>query len=108
MTETENFEEDLFADLYDDNDTSAKGPPAPAPVAEPPDNDQQKSLPRPSNDANENEHMHHDGGEEEDDDEVDFNLGGGSNNAVAAPPQDTGSSTPPYGTVHKASAKDDG
>ncbi|KAK9438683.1 heterogeneous nuclear ribonucleoprotein HRP1 [Metarhizium brunneum] len=108
MTEPENFEEDLFADLYDDNDAAAKPPPAPVPVAEPSTNDQQNSAPRPSDAANDDEEMHHDGGDEEDDDDVDFNLGGGSSNAVAAPHQDPGSSTPPYGTVHKASAKDDG
>ncbi|OAQ72081.1 heterogeneous nuclear ribonucleoprotein HRP1 [Pochonia chlamydosporia 170] len=108
MTEPENFEEDLFADLYDDND-AAKAAPAPVPVAEPamPRSHEQNSAPKPSDHANEDEHMHQDA-DDDDDDEVDFNLGGGSNSAVAAPPQDPGSSTPPYGTVHKASAKDDG
>lgn len=47
---------------------------------------------------------------DDDDDDVDFNLGGGSTslgNTVAVKEEEA--PTPPqYGTVHKASAKDDG
>jgi RNA-binding protein Musashi len=46
--------------------------------------------------------------EDDDDDDVDFNLGGASNTAIRAAQTDNGSSPPPYGTVHKASAKEDG
>lgn len=50
--------------------------------------------------------------DDDDDDEVDFNLGGGgagaSNNASYSQPHDLAPSPPPYGTVHKASAKEDG
>jgi RNA-binding protein Musashi len=53
--------------------------------------------------------MNQDAQEDEDDDDVDFNLGGGSHsNSAVAVAHDTGASTPPYGTVHKSSAKDDG
>ena len=72
------------------------------------------------------QHMGHEQEEEEeddDDDDVDFNLGGGSgggSGAVAPSGGDTNmhqpsasghddrQSTPPYGSVHRASAKDEG
>ena len=46
--------------------------------------------------------------QDDDDDDVDFNLGGSgsANHAVAA--HDDMPTPPPYGTVHKASAKEDG
>lgn len=56
--------------------------------------------------------MEHDAAEEDqdddDDDEVDFNLGGGSSSIAPAVQHHDAPSTPPYGTVHRASAKDDG
>ena len=46
--------------------------------------------------------------DDDDDDDIDFNLGGGSSSMMnAVQPEDTGS-PPPFGTVHKASAKEDG
>lgn len=46
---------------------------------------------------------------DDDEDDVDFNLGGGgASNNTNMMPQDDMPSTPPYGTVHKASAKEDG
>jgi RNA-binding protein Musashi len=46
---------------------------------------------------------------DDDEDDVDFNLGGGGHsNNTNMMPQDDMPSTPPYGTVHKASAKEDG
>lgn len=46
---------------------------------------------------------------DDDEDDVDFNLGGGgpSHNTNMMPHDDM-PATPPYGTVHKASAKEDG
>lgn len=111
MTEPENFEDDLFADLYDDNDTT-KAPPAPAvPAAESSKTENQSSAPTSNETTQQDHHMDQEGGDDddEDDDDVDFNLGGRDNsNTVAATSHDTDASTPPYGTVHKASAKDDG
>jgi RNA-binding protein Musashi len=55
------------------------------------------------------EHMTQD--QDDDDDDVDFNLGGGgyggSGHTGQADMHDD-APTPPYGTVHKASAKEDG
>lgn len=157
MTEPENFEDDLFADLYDchqlqprpglklklkpkssllashgltylrlrydDNDAS-KAPSAPvaAPVVEPSKTDDQVTTSTLNDHTQQDQTMHQDGGDDDpdddddDDDEVDFNLGGGGggsgsrddHNAAAASSHDVEASTPPYGTVHKASAKDDG
>jgi RNA-binding protein Musashi len=46
---------------------------------------------------------------DDDEDDVDFNLGGGgASTNTHMMPQDDMPSTPPYGTVHKASAKEDG
>ncbi|KAK2589461.1 hypothetical protein QQS21_012862 [Conoideocrella luteorostrata] len=112
MTEPENFEEDLFADLYDDNDATKTAPTqvAAAPIVEPPKAEDQNMAANTNDFTQQDATMHQDGeDDEEDDDDVDFNLGGRDNNmAVPAPNQDAGASTPPYGTVHKASAKDDG
>ncbi|OHE99128.1 nuclear polyadenylated RNA-binding protein [Colletotrichum orchidophilum] len=85
MTEPENFEEDLFADLYDD-DTPAKpaaaqqpAPAAPAPVADPQQSIETHVEPPPQAEpeyggGGGDDQMKYD--EEDDDDEVDFNLGG--------------------------------
>ncbi|KAF4121048.1 RNA-binding protein Musashi [Geosmithia morbida] len=122
MADPENFEEDLFADLYDDNDAS-KGPaPAPAPATAPP-----APAPAPvqetrtedaaghdhAHDAGAAEDMNQDQDDDDDDDDVDFNLGGGNAHtgpsAAVAQEQHVQAPTPPqYGSVHKASAKDDG
>ncbi|POR38414.1 Uncharacterized protein TPAR_01386 [Tolypocladium paradoxum] len=114
MTEPENFEEDLFADLYDDNDASktGPGPQAAAPAVEAPKVENDSAAPAAHEPAQpaDDEHMQQDADEDDDDDEVDFNLGGGGSSTAIPPPvqHDDAPSTPPYGTVHKASAKDDG
>ncbi|CCT68451.1 probable heterogeneous nuclear ribonucleoprotein HRP1 [Fusarium fujikuroi IMI 58289] len=119
MTEPENFEDDLFADLYDDNDAAkpASAPPAaapPAPEVQPPtnihnDNDDQNGM-QQHEETGGDEHMAQD--QDEDDDDVDFNLGGGGGYGGSGHTGQTDmhddASTPPYGTVHKASAKEDG
>ncbi|PHH68723.1 hypothetical protein CDD82_330 [Ophiocordyceps australis] len=108
MTEPENFEEDLFADLYDDNDvsrTAAAPKPADAPIQD------QGDEPAVANDAlrpDADEPMRHEAQEDQDEDEVDFNLGGGGASSTSKPEDNDGPSTPPYGTVHRASAKEDG
>ncbi|KAI6752638.1 hypothetical protein HG530_013390 [Fusarium avenaceum] len=131
MTEPENFEDDLFADLhaiiltrnsYDDNDgpkqTPAPAAPAPpAPEVQPPtntqndDHDLQNGTYQHQDTAGD-EHMIQD--QDDDDDDVDFNLGGGGGGGYGGAGH-TGqggmhddAQTPPYGTVHKASAKEDG
>ncbi|KAI9900195.1 hypothetical protein N3K66_004457 [Trichothecium roseum] len=123
MADQENFEDDLFADLYDDNDASkGQAAPAAAPAPQPVAPPSEPSAPE----SNMNDH--HAGGDnqgvdedDDDDDDVDFNLGGSSNmmQQQQPPPQqqqhqqqafqqeDMGNSPPP-GTVHKASAKEDG
>lgn len=136
MTEPENFEEDLFADLYEINNTSlpvflfhsdlfnssyddndapkpAAAPVAPpVPALEPSKPEEPSSASRVAERAQDDEAMQQDDAEEEeddDDDEVDFNLGGRDSGATApAVSHETEASTPPFGTVHKASAKDDG
>ncbi|KAF5651515.1 heterogeneous nuclear ribonucleoprotein HRP1 [Fusarium sp. NRRL 52700] len=120
MTEPENFEDDLFADLYDDNDAAkpASAPAAaapPAPEVQPPtnlhnnDNDDHNGM-QQHEETGGDEHMTQD--PDDDDDDVDFNLGGGggysgSGHTGQADMHDD-APTPPYGTVHKASAKEDG
>ncbi|KAM5359522.1 hypothetical protein ACJZ2D_014417 [Fusarium nematophilum] len=116
MTEPENFEEDLFADLYDDNDASRAAPPPvvaapPAPEVQPPNisnNDQNGTSQH--QDMGADERMAQD--QDDDDDDVDFNLGGGGSSGAGHTSQiaahDDAPTPPPYGTVHKASAKEDG
>ncbi|KAF6833960.1 hypothetical protein CPLU01_05255 [Colletotrichum plurivorum] len=125
MTEPENFEEDLFADLYDD-DGPAKpavaepaAAPAPAPAAAPAPVQGYETHAEPPPQAEPDhggDEMRYD--DEEDDDEVDFNLGGGSSNAGtvaphAPPPNGTGAvkhEEPTYSTstAKNPSAKEDG
>ncbi|KAF7537446.1 hypothetical protein G7Z17_g12854 [Cylindrodendrum hubeiense] len=120
MTEPENFEEDLFADLYEDNDASKPAPPpkAPAPVVPEPQPIHPSVNEQPGisydHDIGGDETMNQD--LDDDDDEVDFNLGGGGGGGGggmsnmmnhASAPEDV-PTPPPYGTVHKASAKEDG
>jgi RNA-binding protein Musashi len=45
----------------------------------------------------------------DDENDVDFNLGGGNaSSSTRVMPQDDMPTAPPYGTVHKASAREDG
>ncbi|KJZ78708.1 hypothetical protein HIM_02099 [Hirsutella minnesotensis 3608] len=115
MTEPESFEEDLFADLYDDNEAPKASAPAPETGGQSADNHEaqidnarheSETFHQPDH-AEQADHAADD--DDDDDDEVDFNLGGGSGNAMPAMQQiHDAPSTPPYGTVHKASAKEDG
>jgi RNA-binding protein Musashi len=71
------------------------------------DNDDHNATYQPQ-DAGGDEQMTQD--QDDDDDDVDFNLGGGggygSHTGQSGMHDDA--QTPPYGTVHKASAKEDG
>ncbi|KAK3327419.1 hypothetical protein B0T19DRAFT_400289 [Cercophora scortea] len=94
MTEPENFDDELFADLYNDDEPAAKAPAAAAPASE------QYSAAQPSapdnSDGNNNynqepaedtgQYQQYNNGEDrnvnddevdDDDDDVDFNLGNG-------------------------------
>ncbi|UQC84963.1 nuclear polyadenylated RNA-binding protein [Colletotrichum lupini] len=130
MTEPENFEEDLFADLYDD-DTSAKPAaaqqpaPPPAPVAVPQPSVETHAEPPPQSEpeyggGGGDDQMKYE--EEDDDDEVDFNLGGdgggggggGGGSTGYAPPSNgfagnkQEESTYSTSTAKNPSAKEDG
>lgn len=110
MTEPENFEEDLFADLYEDND-AAKASTASQVLAATDSKiaDDLGSIAQaqaPDIDGNGVEDM--DPQYDDDDDDVDFNLGGPTSMSQAVVAQEDTPQTPPYGTVHKASAKEDG
>ncbi|PNP59405.1 hypothetical protein THARTR1_00895 [Trichoderma harzianum] len=112
MTEAENFEDDLFADLYEDTDAKPT-----APVASAVQNTDTKAheqvepaaAPAPAGDE---DHAGYDAmnqDADDDEDDVDFNLGGGNaSSSTHVMPHDEMPTTPPYGTVHKASAKEDG
>jgi hypothetical protein len=118
MAEPENFEDDLFADLYDDNEAAPAAAPAAAPVP-------QYSHPVPEAPANTKPDAAPDNGaghiqgdgyggdyQEEnydDDDDVDFNLGNGSAGitTASAPPARDEVSTPTYNS-RGPSAKEDG
>ncbi|KAH6604867.1 RNA recognition protein [Trichoderma cornu-damae] len=113
MTEAENFEDDLFADLYEDTDAK---PAAPVASAVQNTDDKAPDQPEPADapfSAGDGDNASYDAmnqDADDDEDDVDFNLGGGgpSNNNTNVMPQDDMPATPPYGTVHKASAKEDG
>ncbi|EQL04000.1 heterogeneous nuclear ribonucleoprotein HRP1 [Ophiocordyceps sinensis CO18] len=114
MTEPESFEEDIFADLYDDNEPKAASMPEVS--RQPADKyeagvDVAAVVSNESPQVAEGDQMQYDAAdddEDEEDDEVDFNLGGGSNSIAPVVQHHDAPSTPPYGTVHKASAKEDG
>ncbi|KOS20464.1 hypothetical protein ESCO_005491 [Escovopsis weberi] len=119
MADAENFEDDLFADLYEDTETGSK-PAAPAPASTQPAsaesnvNGLEKKEPAAQSagdiEASHGDEMNEDN--EEDEDDVDFNLGGGTSGSADqmshSMQHDDTPSTPPYGTVHRASAKEDG
>jgi len=77
MTEPDNFEEDLFADLYADEE-------APKPTAPEAEIKSEPAAPNETNGEGTIEHPEHNGGgdeqmyngEEDMDDEIDFNIGG--------------------------------
>lgn len=112
MTEAENFEDDLFADLYEDTDAK---PTAPATSAvqnadtKAPEQHEPAAAPAPAGDEESAGYDAMNQDADDDEDDVDFNLGGGNaSSSTNLMPQDDMPATPPYGTVHKASAKEDG
>ncbi|KAH9906659.1 hypothetical protein F4778DRAFT_589833 [Xylariomycetidae sp. FL2044] len=128
MAEAENFEDDLFADLYDDNDTATASAPAPASLPTPtPAPVPAPVIPQPAPDvapsaepmqsydemlpsAEENvyagDEFHDDN--YDDDDDVDFNLGNGPSTAPASIPPQQDISEPTYHTPRGSNAKEDG
>lgn len=90
MTEPENFDDELFADLYNDDEPAGK-------AARAPEVDQYSAVQPAAEISNENiedggqqQDYNNNGGEvkyeeeeEDDDDEIDFNLGNGPSTAVA-------------------------
>jgi len=76
MTEPDNFEEDLFADLYTEEDAPQAAPAEnevksePAAIAE---TNGEESNERAEQNGGSDEQMYN--GEQDDDDEIDFNLG---------------------------------
>jgi len=99
MAESENFEEDLFADLYTEDDNATK----PTPVVS-----EMKVVPTLSTEVNvedaaaqvdqNGDQDHEDFSEEQDmDDEIDFNLGNSNNNSDA-----------PANDLHGTGIKEDG
>ncbi|OIW28859.1 hypothetical protein CONLIGDRAFT_645022 [Coniochaeta ligniaria NRRL 30616] len=103
MTEPENFEDDLFADLYNDDEpapkpqaapdqSAAEQPPAADDSYEPPQEPNQQYNDQNGQDSYMNQG---DGVEEEDDDDVDFNLGNG--NSAAQHDQDHDNEDAPHG-----------
>lgn len=87
MTEPENFEEDLFADLYTEDDSAPK-PTAAAEVKSEPAAATEVKAEEADQNGDGDEQMY--GGEQEDDDEIDFNLGngGGAEHSYDAPPSE--------------------
>ncbi|PSS27523.1 hypothetical protein M430DRAFT_32230 [Amorphotheca resinae ATCC 22711] len=78
MAEPENFEEDLFADLYADDDTPAKQAPAPEVTVEATAPAEVKKEQPAENTESGNGDEQKNGSEQDGDDEIDFNLGNGN------------------------------
>ncbi|KJR80464.1 uncharacterized protein SPSK_05501 [Sporothrix schenckii 1099-18] len=103
MTEPENFDDELFADLYNDDEPSASRAPAAAPAQTAPP----VVAPAAAQDPASNDSYGDDAGDQgvgdyddsamqydDDDDEVDFNLGNGSSsNKNAGPGTNAGAGT---------------
>ncbi|KAK4138806.1 hypothetical protein BT67DRAFT_369577 [Trichocladium antarcticum] len=119
MTEPENFDDELFADLYNDDEPAHK----PA-AASQPDHSAVQATPDDTNEAAEDagqyQDRHHNGGEsaqvkyeeeaEEEDDDIDFNLGNGPSAAATHYDEKPTYSAPPPPTipVKGPNAKEDG
>lgn len=87
MAEPDNFEEDLFADLYTEDDSAAKPESAPPevkvePVAQVVPKIEESAVQTEPN-GHQDEHMFN--GEQDMDDEIDFNLGNGNGNHYDEP-----------------------
>ncbi|KAI0473111.1 hypothetical protein GGR56DRAFT_599421 [Xylariaceae sp. FL0804] len=117
MADPENFEDDLFADLYDDNDTSAAQASVPSATSQPQPPVEAAAQPgalQPSDNGvphgleNGYGDDYQDDNYEEDDD-VDFNLGNGPTTAAqVAPVKQEETPTPSFHTTRGPSAKEDG
>ncbi|SPQ21028.1 0e34a65d-c222-471a-9abc-2cb7bbf421ba [Thermothielavioides terrestris] len=122
MTEPENFDDELFADLYNDDEPAAKTTSAPEPDHY---SAAQSAAPEGKNDEAEDtgQSQDYNGGdsaqvkdedevEEEEDDEIDFNLGNGPSTTVTQTHRDekpTHSAPPaPAAPAKGPNAKEDG
>ncbi|KAI1103171.1 hypothetical protein F4804DRAFT_238795 [Jackrogersella minutella] len=131
MADPENFEDDLFADLYDDNDGSAAPAPAapvpaapapaPQPTPTPASFNPQPSIetynrPEPDQVPSDVAHTVDENGygddyqedNYDDDDDVDFNLGNGPTSAAAVAHSQQDDSASMYHSTRGPSAKEDG
>ncbi|KAI1336785.1 hypothetical protein F5Y15DRAFT_194739 [Xylariaceae sp. FL0016] len=116
MAEPENFDDDLFADLYDDNDGPAAPAPAapavpaqpqpPASVAAPVEAAQPIENAAPSGENGYGDDYQDDN--YEDDDDVAFDLGNGPTNSGPPAIKQDEDSAPSYHTSKGPSAKEDG
>lgn len=105
------------ANRYDDADAPKGAPAPPAPAANDAIVESKTAQSSDQQGASTGQQVTAAGADEEeedddDDDDIDFNLGG-ANGGDNAPPaqamsQDDRQSTPPYGSVHKATAKEEG
>ncbi|KAM7223404.1 hypothetical protein V8F06_001281 [Rhypophila decipiens] len=130
MTEPENnFEDDMFADLYDDNDAAPKPEPSEPVVdqfsaiqsAAAADNNSSNIKHEADNDKNQyqqyhngdDSHMNNGDVDEDDDDDIDFNLGNGPTTKFETGYQDDSHSgynaaPQPQAHVKGPNAKEDG
>jgi len=103
MTEPENFEEDLFADLYTEDDEASKPAPIATEVKTEPDSTVETIAEQPAKQAVESgdgdQQMF--GGDQDVDDEIDFNLGNGNGNG-------NGYDAPVIHEAHGPGIKEDG
>lgn len=114
MTEPENFEDDLFADLYDDNEPAKPAqsqPVAAPPAAAPASYETSYSEPAQTTEydggGGGDSHVNNNEEYEEDDDDVDFNLGNGMTTQHADTPTYS-TPTPVAAAVRGPNAKEDG
>ncbi|KAK7908517.1 hypothetical protein PG985_015820 [Apiospora marii] len=120
MTEPENMEDDLFADLYDDNEPAAapapakqeqpvEQPPAPAPAQPEPHVEEEPAYDPNQNGYNNDDYQQQAEYEDDDDDDVDFNLGNNPPRDMdTSTPMREEASTPNYHSTRGPSAKEDG
>jgi len=99
MAEPENFEEDLFADLYTEDDSAPKHTAAATVKSEPAAASEVKVEESAEQNGDGDEQMY--GGEHDDDDEIDFNLGNGGGN-------EQNYDVPPHQEAHGPGIKEDG
>ncbi|KAF3760490.1 hypothetical protein M406DRAFT_358202 [Cryphonectria parasitica EP155] len=115
MTEPENFEDDLFDDLYNDDEPAKAAPPPPPPEPAPPaaepvtkheDESANSIVQHLGGDTGGDYNMNGNEEYEEDDDDVDFNLGNDESHASETPSYHNSAPAP---APHKGpNAKEDG